>query len=294
MTQLAKIHKAILRWYSKQARDLPWRRTRNPFRILLSEVMLQQTQVQRVLQKYPEFLKKFPSFDSLARARASSVIRAWRGMGYNNRAVRLRKLAGEITHKYGGKLPRTIRELESLPGIGPYTARAVSCFAFGQRAPVVDTNVHRVLRRILPKETQRRRIWDVAEWALPRRNAYSWNQSLMELGSRICVARNPKCPVCPVEKICPSAFKKHIAFRRNGAAEPGRNGIPNRIYRGRIVETLRDSRRSVKASVLGRRVVSGFREKDKPWLVRLLKGLERDGLVRIHNHRKKTEVSLAR
>ncbi|MBI4427485.1 MAG: A/G-specific adenine glycosylase [Ignavibacteriales bacterium] len=293
MKPLSKIQKIILRWYSTEARSLPWRKTRNPYRILVSEVMLQQTQVHRVLQKYPKFIKRFPSFGSLARARTSSVIRAWRGMGYNNRAVRLQRLAKEIANKHQGKLPRTIPQLESLPGIGPYTARAVSCFAFGQCVPVVDTNVHRVLHRIFPKETRDEEIWNVAERALPVRNAYSWNQALMELGATVCVARNPCCEKCPVKRTCPSAFTKKIARRHNGVREPGRNGVPNRIFRGRIVETLRDSHQSVKASLLGRRLMPGFREKDRPWLIQLLKGLERDGLVRIHNHRKETEVSLA-
>jgi len=215
-------------------------------------------------------------------------------MGYNNRAVRLQKLAREIIHVYQRRIPRTISKLESLPGIGPYTARAVSCFAFGQRVAVVDTNVHRVLRRIFPKETRNQSMWIVAQWALPVRNTYSWNQSLMELGSRICVARNPKCGRCPVSKTCPNAFKNETGFRKNGVHEPSRYGIPNRVYRGRIVESLRDSHHSVKAFALGKRIVSGFREKDKPWLIQLLKSLEKDGLVSVRNHRKEAEVSLAR
>ena len=294
MNRLAKIQKNILHWYSQEARNLPWRKTRNAYRILLSEVMLQQTQVNRVLEKYPGFLKRFPSLHSLARARTSSVIRAWQGMGYNNRAVRLQRLAKKVLYQYNGRLPHAISELESLPGIGPYTSRAVSCFAFGQRVPVVDTNVRRVLQRIFPRESKRLQIWDVAEWALPKRNAYFWNQSLMELGSRICVGRNPRCAQCPVNRFCPSAFKRNYQPGKNGRPEPGRNGIPNRIYRGRIVESLRDSHRSVRASVVGKRVKPDFRRNDRRWLLQLLRDLEKDGLVRLENGTSDLVVSLAR
>ena len=294
MNRLAKIQKEILRWYSREARNLPWRKTRNPYRILLSEVMLQQTQVHRVRQKYPLFLKRFPSLGSLARARTASVIRAWQGMGYNNRAVRLQRLAKKVLYQYNSRLPHAISELESLPGIGPYTSRAVSCFAFGQRVHVVDTNIRRVLQRIFPRESKRLRIWDVAEWALPKRNAYFWNQSLMELGSRICVGRNPRCAHCPVNRFCPSAFKRNYQPGKNGRQEPGRNGIPNRIYRGRIIESLRDSRCFVKASVLGKQIKPDFRSNDRPWLHQLLRDLERDGVVRVKNHCKDLKVSLPR
>ncbi|MGH2569330.1 MAG: A/G-specific adenine glycosylase, partial [Bacteroidota bacterium] len=152
----------VLRWYRRHGRPLPWRRTRSPYRILVSEIMLQQTQVGRVLEKYPSFLRRFPDIQSLARAKKSSVIKAWRGMGYNNRAVRLQQLARIVRHSQGGKLPRTVEELQNLPGIGRYTAHALACFAFRRPLQVVDTNVRRILSRLFPSETKRRDVWDVA------------------------------------------------------------------------------------------------------------------------------------
>src|SRR5512139_1248480 len=149
-SRLPAIRKRLLGWYRSSARPLPWRRTRNPYRILLSEVMLQQTQVSRVLIHYRRFLRRFPNLWSLSQAGTADVLRAWRGMGYNNRAVRLRNLAADVCSTKGGKLPQTVEELRSLPGIGRYTAGAVSCFAFGRRVPIVDTNIQRVLGRVFP------------------------------------------------------------------------------------------------------------------------------------------------
>jgi A/G-specific adenine glycosylase len=287
---LKNIRSNILRWYSQNARSLPWRRTRNPYRIVLSEVMLQQTQVSRVLEIYPKFLQRFPDFRSLARARTSTVIREWRGMGYNNRAVRLQRLAKEIVKM--GKVPTDVRLLETLPGIGPYTARAVACFAFQKNVAVVDTNIKRVLTRLFPRDVKTRGEWSVAETLLPEGRAYSWNQALMELGATICLARSPRCLICPAARFCPSAFKPVPIQNRVSKQEPGRNGIPNRIYRGRIIEMLRNSRQPFTATQIGHHISTDFRPKDSSWLKRILKGLERDGLVLLKNGTRELTVSL--
>ncbi len=277
----SSIIKRIFRWYSRTARELPWRGERAPYRILISEVMLQQTQVSRVLLKYPQFLKRFPNFGSLARANTSSVIREWKGMGYNNRAVRLQRLARIVYGDFGGKLPTSIEELQSLPGVGKYTAHALACLAFNQRVPVVDTNIIRVLGRMFPFETNRMDIWNVAELVLPKRKAHVWNQALMDLGATICTSRSPNCEVCPVANLCPSAFQIQKKTMTPMTKEPSRDGLPNRIYRGRIVDELRLSRRNtfVPVAKLGKRIKHTFSGNDKRWLDLLIKDLEKDGLI---------------
>lgn len=289
----ASITRAVLRWYRKNARAFPWRRTRNPYRILLSEIMLQQTQASRVVEKYPRFLQRFPSFQSLARTRRSSVIRAWRGMGYNNRAVRLQQLAQVVMNEYGGRLPRDPELLQQLPGIGRYTAHAISCFAFGQNVPVVDTNVRRVLARLFPKLAKQKDIWHVASSVLPTKRAYDWNQALFDLGATVCTARTPQCIACPVNRHCPSAFRAKALRSKPSRPEPRRNGLPNRIYRGRIIELLRKSPGALPSNKIGARVKDDFKPNDLPWLHELLRSLERDGLVKLKNGASTVHVSLA-
>ena len=206
-----RLHRLLLHWYKKNKRSLPWRLTHNPYRILLSEIMLQQTQVARVEQIYPRFLQTFPSLKNLAQSAPSKAIRAWRGMGYNRRALRLRDLALKVVSELNGKLPQSTEELQSLPGIGGYTAHAVSCFAFGQQVPVVDVNVRRVLSRIfwrMKKVSEARtdsEIWKFAATLLPRGRAYDWNQALMEFGATICTKLKPNCSACPINTTCASA-----------------------------------------------------------------------------------------
>jgi len=289
--QKSTIINQVFRWYSRSARRLPWRGEKDPYRILVSEIMLQQTQVSRVLQQYPRFLKRFPDFTALARARTSSIIRAWKGMGYNNRAVRLQRLARNVLGEYNGKLPTTIEDLLSLPGIGRYTAHAVACLAFNRHLPVVDTNVRRVLSRLFLPHAKRMETWELAEKVLPKRGASRWNQALMDLGATICTAVNPKCRACPVQKKCPSAFKVSNSRRVSKGTEPSRDGLPNRIYRGRIVDVLRHSKpeRHVPISRLGRQIKESYSRHDEDWLKGLMKGLEKDGLVAL----KKTKAGFA-
>ena len=291
-----KIQKHLLRWYQKNARILHWRKTKNPYRILLSEVMLQQTQVSRVLLKYPEFLRQFPDFASLAHARTADVIRAWSGMGYNNRALRLQQIAKCVIDDYGGRLPQNIEKLQQLPGIGRYTAHAVACFAFGLQTATVDVNVQRVLSRLFPRRTQSVDIWELAEWMLPKAKAYDWNQALMELGGIICTAANPHCLECPLKQYCPSAFltvnkRKPIKIERKTQTI-----IPNRIYRGRIIAALRTiaHHRSIEANQLAKKVKPDYSIRQKEWLNKLLTGLLRDGLIQIRSRNKKIYLSLPR
>jgi A/G-specific adenine glycosylase len=209
-------------WYRRHHRDLPWRRTRDPYAILVSELMLQQTQVARVLDYWPRFLTRFPSLDALAAARPAQVREAWAGLGYYARARNLHALARTVVAEHGGVLPDAPDALRALPGVGAYTAGAVASFAFERRAALVDTNVARVLRRAFaPRLDPRtaagqRRLWAIAEALLPRQGAAAWthNQALMELGALVCTARTAHCERCPVRARCRTGGRPPTGSRR--------------------------------------------------------------------------------
>ena len=193
----------LLAWYVVEGRaTLPWRHTRDPYAVLVSEIMLQQTQVERVLPKYAEFLARFPSFERLAAAQVAEAIQTWRGLGYNMRAVRLWRVARQVVEEHGGRLPGTVEGLMALAGIGRYTAGAIACFAFGLPVATVDTNIRRVLWRVFrgieparwPEGVAaRHEALALAEWALPPDRAYDWQQALMDLGATVCGSRRPAC-----------------------------------------------------------------------------------------------------
>ena len=199
----AAFRRKLLAWFRVAGRDLPWRRTRDPYRVLVSEFMLQQTQVSRVLEFYPRFLARYPDLGALARATPRAVREAWEGLGYYRRAANLHRLAREVVRERAGEVPSDPAELAKLPGVGPYTAGAVATFAYEKAAPAVDTNVRRVLRRVFGCRTARTTT-RTAELLQPRRGKTAWafNQALMELGALVCTARAPKCGECPVRKYC--------------------------------------------------------------------------------------------
>jgi A/G-specific adenine glycosylase len=199
----ARFRRRLLAWYRRAARDLPWRRTRDPYRVLVSEFMLQQTQVSRVLEFYPRFLRRYPSLAALARARPAQVREAWEGLGYYRRAANLHRLARTVVREHRGALPSDPGALEELPGIGPYTAGAVAVFAYEKPAAAVDTNVLRVLRRVFGCQTAKD-ARALAQRLQPKRGRTAWafNQGLMELGALVCKARAPKCGECPVSSHC--------------------------------------------------------------------------------------------
>jgi len=203
-----RFRRALLAWYGVHGRDLPWRRTSDPYHILVSEVMLQQTQVDRVLPKYHEWLAKYPSLGALASASEAEVAHTWRPLGYNIRPRRLRAIARESVERYGGELPSDAETLLSFKGIGAYTAGAIRSFAFGQRAAILDTNVARVLFRVFvgrgdaKAHAMRKQLWAVSEALVPRKRVFDFNQALMDLGATVCVARNPRCLVCPMKRLC--------------------------------------------------------------------------------------------
>lgn len=295
--------RAVTDWYRRHGRALPWRGSRNPYRVLVSEIMLQQTQVSRVLIKYPQFLKRFPSLASLARAEQRDVVLSWRGMGYNNRAVRLHRLARTVVEMNGGRLPDSYESLILLPGIGNYTANALLSALFGKDVPAVDVNVRRFMSRVFWQMHSTREmrpeheIEKVANRILPRGKAYDWNQALMDLGATICTARRPHCTLCPVARICRSQKSMERSTPHIARNEPSHDGIPNRVYRGRIIEHLRihERKSGVRLDHLAKRIHPRFAPRHEAWLNNLIDGLRKDRLITVQGNGPlmKRRVSLA-
>lgn len=204
----AAIRRALLAWYRRSARDLPWRRARGPYRIWLSEIMLQQTRVDSVVGYYRRFLRAFPSVRALAAASEDAVLKQWEGLGYYSRARNLHEAARRIVHERGGRFPRTAEAWGKLPGVGRYTAGAIASIAFGQRVAAVDGNVQRVLARLyglegcIDEAATQNELWALADALVPPTAPGDFNQSLMELGARICTPTQPDCAHCPVRRWC--------------------------------------------------------------------------------------------
>ena len=215
-----RFRRTLLGWYRRNGRDLPWRRTSDPYHILVSEVMLQQTQVDRVVPKYHEWLGKYPSLAALACAAEDDVADTWRPLGYNIRPRRLHAIARESVARYGGQLPSDRDTLLSFKGIGAYTAGAIRSFAFRERAAILDTNVARVLFRVFvrrgdPKaHAMKKHLWAISETLVPHKHVFDFNQALMDLGATVCTARKPACEVCPMKRLCSSYPWRAITRRR--------------------------------------------------------------------------------
>jgi A/G-specific adenine glycosylase len=254
--------RGLLRWFSAAGRDLPWRRTHDPYAILVAEVMLQQTQVSRVLPAYASFLKRFPTLHSLARASLGDVLRTWSGLGYNRRARDLHRIA-RLTPS---RLPVDVDGLDALPGIGAYTAGAVACFAHGTRTAFADTNIRRVLGRIVLGRVATEREAIALDTELVPLDAARWHHALMDLGATICVARAPRCEVCPLASRCMSRGTVVPSLRPKQAAF----ATSDRRVRGRIIASLRDGDMTVPAL---RRALDDAR------VGRLVAALAAEGLV---------------
>jgi len=199
---LGRFRRALLSWYDRHRRDLPWRKTREPYRIWLSEIMLQQTRVNAVLDHYRIFLERFPNVQALAAASEDAVLAAWSGLGYYRRARMLHHAAQQITEKHGGCFPKNSEALLDLPGIGRYTAAAIASIAFAEPIAVVDGNVERVLQRFIGINLTKPHIWRHAQALLANSRPGDFNQATMELGATVCVPREPRCLMCPVRKWC--------------------------------------------------------------------------------------------
>ena len=238
----AIIRKRILAWYARNQRDLPWRRTRDPYRIWVSEIMLQQTQVDTVIPYYHCFLESFPTVADLAGAAMDEVLKVWENLGYYGRARHMHVAAGEIVHNLKGRFPSSAQELQRLPGIGPYTAAAIMSFAYGDCVPTVDGNVKRVLTRLfaiteaIEKGTTRRLVQGIAAELVPPGDSSSFNQGLMDLGATLCRPRRPSCENCPLRDLC-LAFQRGI--QETLPVKSKRAPLPHRVMTAAIVRDAR-------------------------------------------------------
>jgi A/G-specific adenine glycosylase len=242
--EAARFRRRLMAWYRENGRHaLRWRLTRNPYAVLISEVMLQQTQVERVLPYYTAWIERWPDFEALAAASPADVIREWRGLGYNRRALNLHRLALAVTQHHGGELPHDPAALRRLPGIGPYTAAALQSFAREERVAIADTNIARVIARVFfgaarQRDVPPRALSAAAAALLPSREIRHHNLALMDLGAMVCAARAPLCGECPVARLC--------AWKAAGSP-PGEATLPPtpkfehtaRFARGRIIDALR-------------------------------------------------------
>jgi len=201
-----KIQTNLLRWFEKSGRDLPWRKTRDPYAIWVSEIMLQQTQVATVIPYHQKFLKSFPTVSHLAKADLSKVLKVWEGLGYYSRARNLHQASQMVVHHFGGKIPDNLKDLLSLPGIGRSTAGAILSFAYNKEAPILDGNIKRVLSRLFAipgsKAKTEKILWGISESLIPKGHSNPFNQALMDLGSMLCIPKDPQCPRCPLRYLC--------------------------------------------------------------------------------------------
>lgn len=295
-TALPAVRRNLLRWYARHGRNsLPWRTSRTPYRTVVSEFMLVQTQVDRVVPAFEAFVERFPDFKSLAVATQADVLRQWRGLGYNSRAVRLQRLARTVIEEYGGRLPSDPECLRALPGVGPYAVAAIRTFAFNIDDAPVDTNVRRIVHRLFygagmpPGAAREREVLHCARRLIPPGRAYDWNSALMDLGTEICTSRAPKCAICPLRNQCVAApiEAEELRSARNARAKqrPSQREVPyeksRRYARGRIVDRLRELPPGQRISLLdlhaqcgGERTVEEFDE--------IVATLRRDGLVANH------------
>lgn len=268
------IQNAVQTWGRRTLRDLPWRQIRDPWAILVSETMLQQTQVARVVDRLPRFLERFPTVEACAASAPGDVVDEWAGLGYNRRPLNLHRAAVAMVERHGGRVPERLDDLLALPGIGPYTARAVRAFAFEAPAAVVDTNIGRLLARLEGRTLRPREVQELADELLTD-EVWLWNQSVMELGALVCTKRAPRCDECPVADPC--SWRGTGADPAVGSAAVSKPQArfegSDRQLRGRLVDAMRSAPVAL-AAVAG--VVGSD---DEPRVDRIVAGLERDGLA---------------
>jgi A/G-specific adenine glycosylase len=278
---LERVRAGVLDWFARTARPLPWRTTRDPYRILVAEVVAQQTQAERAAAGWARFLEAFPAVEDLAAATPGEVLRVWQGLGYNRRALALRAAAQAVVER--GSWPDTVEGLAALPGVGPYTARAVSCFAFERDAAPVDTNVARVLARALlaadPGDLSPAAKQRLADTALPAGQAWAWSSALMDVGSAHCRPR-PRCEGCPVAASCRwRALGAEAPAPKRRATEPF--ATSDRRWRGAVVRALAAAPDGMDETALALAVDAGAAGKGADWFPGLLGRLRAEGLVEL-------------
>lgn len=300
----------ILEWYSQHQRTLPWRTDNSPYRVLISEFMLQQTQVPRVIEKFKEFLQKFPTIQDLAKASKAEVIDAWSGLGYNRRALLLHKFAQDVCEKYRGKIPQTKEALQELPGMGPYTTGAILSFAYNLPEPAIDVNVRRIYLRFFQGKDQglpmskkeEQALYELAKQTIPDNNSAAFHNALMDFGSMVCTRNAPFCSTCPLQNNCQffplyKNQKEKILFvmekkQEQGIMENGKH-IPNRIFRGRIVEFARRNQgKEILIDDLGKTIKKDYQAGEEKWLLSLLKKLQDDSLLKFSVYQNKITLLL--
>ncbi len=288
----------ILNWYALHKRDLPWRKAGlDPYKVVVAEIMLQQTQVPRVVEKYKEFLTLFPTIYDLANASRERVIQAWSGLGYNRRALMLQQFAQEVVRLYDGKIPFVPEALIKLSGIGPYAAGSIASFAFNKPEPAIDVNVRRIYMRYfhgrdegLPmSREEEKKLYVLVKESIPAGKSCELHNALMDFGSIMCLRDVPKCGECALRNGCGffplySVEKEKVLFVAEKRIEQGMNEkgrhVPNRIFRGRIVEFVRKhAGEEVTVLELGRVVKKDYVDTESEWLNGLLEKLEKDGLI---------------
>jgi A/G-specific adenine glycosylase len=298
-TKIEAVRNALISWYEENGRNLPWRRTRDPWRILVSEVMLQQIQVKRAIPFYEAFLKRFPTVGALAEAPLAEAIRVWGALGRYKRVVNLHRTARILVEEFGGKIPSDPEVLVRLPGIGPYTAGAVACFAFEENAAFLDTNVRRVLHRLflgaeIPEPTAKeKQLQRLAEALVPCGQGWEWGQSVVEFGALHCTARKPLCESCPVSDHCAAQpmIRGLLASLPRGEKATYRYEGSNRYYRGRVLAALREApEEGVSLHELGGGLREGFDDRDLPWLRGIVESLEKDELVKVSFAEQRSQV----
>ena len=287
----------ILEWYNIHKRDLPWRNHPEPYHVLVSEIMPQQTQVSRVNEKFYEFTRRFPTLQDLARASKAEVIRAWSGLGYNRRALLLHRFAQVVVEEHQGIIPNTREELIKLPGIGPYTAGSIASFAFNKPEPAIDVNVRRIYMRYFEGKDQgapmgkkeEQELYQLIKSTIPEDQSSALHNALMDFGSSVCTRDTPQCGGCPLRQACQFAPRYTIQKEKalfvmekkveKGVSENGRY-IPNRIFRGRIVELVRkNENKEWLLEELGKAVKKDYSALEKDWLRSLCQGLQKDKLI---------------
>ena len=301
----------LLGWYSQHQRTLPWRTHNSPYYVLVSELMLQQTQVSRVIEKFKEFTRRFPTLQDLAKASKAEVIESWSGLGYNRRALLLHKFAQEVCEKHTGLIPQDKDQLQELPGMGPYTTGAILSFAYNLPEPAIDVNVRRIYLRFFRGKDQglpmgkkeEQELYGLAKKTIPENKSAEFHNALMDFGSSVCTRNNPSCSACPLQNSCqffPLYTKKEkMLFVMEKRSEPGitENGkhIPNRIFRGRMVEFVRkNNRKEISLEELGRQIKKDYSLHNEKWLLSLLRKLQDDGLLACQCDNNKITLSLPR